>query len=570
MPEQALDSSSQETVPVLKKRKKIAPKKPREPSKKATGKKSAAPPNKVRFADTKTPEDFKSIAQPTVPPARPVPKRPLTNSKSEPRTTSGKVRRRPPTAITQLHRPRTPTSLPSLGAALKQSWQANLPAGGHSSPHKWNSKTHYRDRHVFSDGTFAEDAQPRTPLPSEPPRPPSPAFRPVARPKSNFAAYEALFGGQGPSGLKGTRAPAAATKQRNDLLPPDLDAKLRASLGLADLALSRTRDGVTPRGRRRLRDGLRGPATGLGGVVARGDTVAVGVSDCPADEPNPFTAPRSELLRAERVAAERKKRGLPTRDRAGATSGDHPPGSVPGRRGRTDVSSGGAEKPPLGVFTDAETQVAKRRAAEAHAMDEEAKAHPFVRATGTTTPRQKRTPQPSVYTKPWSAAQSGQAQESIRQRLFAASPVRGGGEESEADMDARERHQARRWAEGKAPTRDGELEAIRREQLAQRRRRKAMARAARERRVRLARERRKRESGEGRRRPPLEGLYARDDGGVGGRWRGSVSPDLSSSWRGWGLEGGEGEGEGEGVVYGDGEDGNDDDDEGDERDELEM
>ncbi|MCJ1414818.1 hypothetical protein MMC32_001147 [Xylographa parallela] len=547
MPEQALDSSSQETVPVLKKRKKIAPKKPREPSKKATGKKSAAPPNKVRFADTKTPEDSKSIAQPTVPPARPVPKRPLTNSKSEPRTTSGKVRGRPPTAITQLHRPRTPTSLPSLGAALKQSWQANLPAGGHSSPHKWNSKTHYRDRHVFSDGTFAEDAQPRTPLPSEPPRPPSPAFRPVARPKSNFAAYEALFGGQGPSGLKGTRAPAAATKQRNDLLPPDLDAKLRASLGLADLALSRTRDGVTPRGRRRLRDGLRGPATGLGGVVARGDTVAVGVSDCPADEPNPFTAPRSELLRAARVAAERRKRGLPTRDRTGPNRGGNPRGSVPRHRGRADVSSGDAENPLVGVFTDAEMQVAKRQAAEANATEKEVQEQQFACVAGPTTPRWKRAPQPSSYATPWSGAQNGQAQEDMQQRLFAASPVRGGGEESEADMDARERRQAGRLTEAEAQTRDEELEAIRWEQLAQRRRRKAMARAARERRVRLARKRRKRESGEGRRvegrrRPPLEGLYARDDGGVGGRWRGSVSPDLSSSWRGGGLEGGGGGG----------------------------
>ncbi|MCJ1378452.1 hypothetical protein MMC17_001551 [Xylographa soralifera] len=428
--EQPEDSPSQETVPEtpptpLKKRKAIASKKPREPPKK----------DARRALEPKPVEE--STTYPTLYPERstsPVPKRTLTNSKSKLGIVPGRLRGRDASrkfnaphktiaSTARPHRPRAlsppephpqkdsggiagrrtrsrtrtpkPTPLPALGAALKEIWAANLSAGGSSFPPEWNGKAHYRDGHVFSDGTFVEDGQLCKPLVHEAP------FRPVARPRSNFAAYEALFGGQGPSGLKDTRP---ATK-RKDLLPPDLDAKLRASLGLdlriADMTLSGTSSETAHRPARRQRDGLRRPATALDGVVAR------------ANKPNPFT---------EKIAAERTKRRLPTRPRAGAVSGNLPPASALGRKQR-------GESPLVGLFADTEIQVAKKRAGARAPSGE--KENPFARVTGATGPKRPKPPPPPPpppAVERWSGQKTREAKAYMRRQVF--SKLRFGGVEA--------------------------------------------------------------------------------------------------------------------------------------------
>ncbi|MCJ1280895.1 hypothetical protein MMC26_000212 [Xylographa opegraphella] len=345
-----------------------------------------------------------------------LPRRSLTSSKSESEIHPGRIRSpaasatqsqkssiRAPTPTSTPTPPRTRTReltpLPTLGTALKQNWDANVSAGGHSFPPEWDAKAHYHDGHVFSDGTFVEDGQLCKPLSDA--RKPKQPFRPIARPKSNFAAYEALFDGDGPSRLKGTRGPVV--KDDRDLLPQDLEAKLRASLG-TDLGMdytepSATRNKSYPAGRRqRGRPGK--PATGWESVVARTDKASAGLGDQYPNTRNQYRDRRRKVpQREQKLASSFKGLKEQRRSRAGAVSSGNQSASAPGRRKRADAIGEKMDNPLASLLAEAEIRVDQMRTAQATAR-EGGKENPFERVMSSTTP--KRTKQfPVMTAEPW-------------------------------------------------------------------------------------------------------------------------------------------------------------------------
>ncbi|MCJ1393614.1 hypothetical protein MMC18_006489 [Xylographa bjoerkii] len=341
--------------------------------------------------------------------------------------------------------PPVPIPLPALGKALQKDWANNISAGKHGLPAEWDDNAHYREGHVFSNGMFIESGKLCKPLPHESPRTPQRApFRPVRRPRSNFAAYEALFGGAGLSGLKDTRA--------------------------------------TPS----------------------------------AESPNPFTAPRSELLRAETLAATSRAQKVKGRRRAGAISGSGPPASVLGRRRRADAVS--SENPLAGLFALAEGRATKKPRVGPVAG---AKENPFARVRGRTVPR-RREAAPVSGTMPPFSAQERQDIEAVWKREFRGDEGRPMPYLGKKAWNLKKQEQDRieqeiLFAEAKAETEEKRLEQERRykegivakgRRVAQRKARRAMELKVRE----------------------GEGAKAATEG-VRGAARQSLSPDRSSSRR---------------------------------------
>ena len=475
--EQPVGSFFQETVPNPK-RKKIETRKPGEPFKKdaknptPVRESSAKPPSKVKFWEPEAPK--KPVKKETRLFAPSVLKRPLTNAKAELGAAPGKIHG-PAASTTRPHRSRTRTPklapLPALGAELKKSWEANISAGGYSFPPEWDPKANYRDGHVFSNGTFIEDGQLCKPLAAAKPRKPTQPFHPVARPKSNFATYEALFGGKGLSGLKGTRVPTAAGKHK-DVLPKDLDDKLRGNLGLGygmdDTALSSTRNKSNS-------------STALDDVVARANSASEGLTQGDMDRAMRIAAGRRRRHHAMRIAAERRRRQQATRSRVDAVSGKPSSASASGRRPRADAVSGNRD-PLAGLLEDVETRAARQRAVQSPAK-EEGKESPFARVTDVTVGKRKKRPLLEEAAEPWSELKTKQVQEYMRRQLAPPPP-------SERNMSPQERRKLRRATELDAQLRKEEAEAVREEKVVAMRRWRAMAKAASGRRIRKTLERR--------------------------------------------------------------------------------
>ena len=369
----------------------------------------------------------------------------------------------------------TLTLLPALGAALKKTWDANASAGGYNFPPEWDPKATYRDGHVFSDGTFIEDGQLCKPLGGGPQ--PSQAFRPVARPKSNFAAYEALFGGKGPSGLKGTRTGSAATPEK-DLLPRELDAKLRDSLGLGPDLEATPRNKPDPSSHK-LSDGPGKPSAALEDMVAR-------ANNAPASLPDPFSTRRSELERIRRAttaAAAHKKHGPPTRPCAGPLSSRPPPAPLPGRRPHANAISGKLSVPFVGLCDASEIYAARLKAMDLAAQTG-IKEDPFARVAARSTPaRRKRWAPPSVPAdQPWSAVKEAQVRDYLRRQLLAPQLMK----KNLESMSAPERRMRRRQKELDEALQLEERGVMRKEREAQRARWVALARETSKRRVKRA------------------------------------------------------------------------------------
>ncbi|MCJ1397336.1 hypothetical protein MMC11_000528 [Xylographa trunciseda] len=364
------------------------------------------------------------------------------------------------------------TPLPELGAALKRTWAAKTSAGGHRLPPEWKPDVSYNDGHVFSDGTFISGGRLCKPLAGAPPP------RKPARPKSNFAAFEAIFGNANSTGAgfsdgvlsSDPRAAAPRFGPRFSMLSPDPPSPRAAKARVFDHAGRIIAHPRAP-GPSRQRDRPRQEADAfLEGVAAGANSARALGQEIWDQPPNPFTAPRRELLRAGRAASKHRPR-----HRAGAGSTGSRTAAA-GRRRPTDAVCGGAASPLAEVFAQAEARVAAARVAAARAGTGP-KENPFSRVRGRTVPLRRRAGPVREAVRPL-GRQKQQAFEAAMRRELGLEEEEEEGAASPAlaahnrGMDEQLRRVEARGRRAEARARE-EGERERRERRAERRRRRA-------------------------------------------------------------------------------------------------